>query len=68
MSDQIFQEIAENVRQIDAKSKKAKQMIDFARSAGENTVKLESELQSLNVQTEKWRNALKEQGIIVVKV
>jgi|WetSurMetagenome_2_1015567.scaffolds.fasta_scaffold961001_1 hypothetical protein len=68
MSDQIFQEIAESVRLMDAKSKSAKQMIDFARSAGEDTVKLESQLKTLDVQTDKWRNALKEKGIIVNKI
>lgn len=66
MSD-VFNEIANAVRQIDAKSKEAKQLIDFATEAGEDTVKLQSQLQQANVKTEKWRNALQKQGIIVEK-
>jgi hypothetical protein len=66
MSD-ILQEIANNLKVADAKSKQAKQLIDFAKSAGEDTVKLESQLVSLDIKADRWRKALKEQGIIVEK-
>lgn len=63
MSD-IYNQLAENIKEIDKKSKMAKDLVDLSRAAGEDTVKLESQLQQLNLKTDKWRNALREKGNI----
>ena len=67
MSKEVFQNIVNDLKYSDEQYMKAKQMIRFSRNAGENTVKLESDLKLLEVKADKWREALRKEGIEVPK-
>ena len=61
MSD-VVNEVATMIKQIDGHTKRAKDMIKFAEAAGEDVSKQKGQLMTIIAKTDRWRNAVREQG------
>lgn len=67
MASDVFLNITNDIKSADEHIAKAKEMIRFMTNAGQDTIKLSSELRSAEMQVDKWRTALEKEGIIIPK-
>lgn len=62
MADDTLKIVRENVDQVNASITRAETLISVMREAGEDTTKLNQDLQSLKIRRDKWENMLKNRG------
>lgn len=62
MADDTLQIVRQNVDQVNESIKRAELLISVMREAGEDTTKLNQDLQSLKLRRDKWENMLKNRG------
>jgi len=65
MADEILQEIASDVKDIQTAIDRAKVLISAMKEAGEDTHEMEADIRLLEVRKSKWERMLKSRGISV---
>jgi len=65
MGDEILQEIAVDVKDIQTAIDRAKVLISAMKEAGEDTHEMEADIRLLEVRKTKWERMLKARGISV---
>ena len=63
MADEILQEIAGDVKEIQVAIDRAKILISAMKEAGEDTHEMEADIRLLEVRKTKWERMLKSRGI-----
>lgn len=62
MSDNVLQNIADTVKEINTNVTNAQTLIDAMREAGETTAELDAKLKGLVNRKQKWESMLKSRG------
>ena len=65
MADEILQEIASDVKDIQTAIDRAKVLISAMKEAGEDTHEMESDIRLLEIRKTKWERMLKARGISI---
>ncbi len=65
MADEILQEIAADVKDIQTAIDRAKVLISAMKEAGEDTHEMESDIRLLEIRKTKWERMLKARGISI---
>ncbi len=65
MAEEILQEIAVDVKNIETSIDKAKILISAMKEAGEDTHEMEADIRLLEVRKIKWERMLKSRGITI---
>lgn len=65
MADEILEEIAGDVRDIQTAIDRAKILISAMKEAGEDTHEMEADIRILEIRKTKWERMLKARGITV---
>lgn len=62
MAEDTLKVVRENINQVNSSITRAETLISVMREAGEDTTKLNQDLQSLKIRRDKWENMLKNRG------
>lgn len=62
MAEDTLKIVRENINQVNSSITRAETLISVMREAGEDTTKLNQDLQSLKIRRDKWENMLKNRG------
>lgn len=63
MPNEILQNIAKDIQEVDTIIIEAKELIQAAKEAGENTTEMEAEMRSLEIRKVKWQRMLSARGL-----
>lgn len=66
--NEILQGTADDLKEIQERIKDAEELIKVLREAGQDTIKVESDLKQAKIQYERWRKTLENRGYTVEKL
>lgn len=63
MADPVLESVAEDLKVITSELDRAKSLVQVLKEAGEDTVKIESDIKALEIRKKKWERVLETRGI-----